>query len=115
MPKANAIATRLREIADFLDKTPDAELTKPSLSFYHGYGDTKEQFVNLAKVFPRPFEKGDGYSHDQITLSHDGEAVSAYASIDRSRVCTLIEPARPARYDCVPLLSLEEDNALGEF
>ncbi len=115
MPTANAIATELRRIADFLDKTPDAELTDATLNFYHVGGDTKEEFINLAKVFPRPFEKGDGYSHKEFTLNHKSDTVSVYASIDRSQVCTLVEPARPARYECIPLLSLEEENALGTF
>ena len=115
MPTANAIASRLREIADMLDKTPDAEMTSASLSFYHGLLGTKEQFLNLAKVFPRPFEKGDGYRHDEYTLEHKTNAVRVYASIDRSKVCILREPAREAVYDCVPLLSLEEEKALGTF
>lgn len=115
MPKANAIASELRKIADLLDRTPDAEITKPNLGFYHVGTEPKEQFIALAKVFPRPFDKGDGYSHDQYTLTHETDNLRVYASIDRSEVCTLIEPARPARYECTPLLSLEEEESLGAF
>ncbi len=115
MPTANAIATELRRIADFLDKTPDAEVSSARLSFYHNLSRTKEEFINLVKVFPRPFVKGDGYRHDEVTLEHESDTVTVYASIDRSQVCTLVEPARPARYECIPLLSLEEENALGTF
>lgn len=115
MPTAHAVASELRQIADLFDKHPELELVKPSLHFYHGYSDTKGQFIALAKVFPHPIEKGDGYSHDQYTLTHATDALSVYASIDKSQVCTLVEPARPARYECTPLLSLEEEEALGNF
>ena len=115
MPTANAIASRLREIADMLDKTPNAELTDARLNFYHHGAVAKDQFINLTKVFPRPFEKGDGYHHDQLTIEHHCDELSVYASIDRSAVCVLREPAKPAVYDCVPLLSLEEEAALGPF
>ena len=114
MPTANAIASRLREIADMLDKTPDADLTVPRLSFFHSDKE-KQQFINLTKVFPRPFEKGDGYNHTEITLRYRPDELTVYAAIDRSTVCVLREPAKPAVYDCVPLLSLEEEAALGPF
>lgn len=115
MPTATSIATELRRIADVLDKTPDVDLVKPSLDFYHGYMGTKEQFLAIAKIFPRPFTKGNGYSHDKVEITHESAALNVGASIDRSKVCTLVEPAKPAVYDCVPLLSLEEEQALGAF
>jgi hypothetical protein len=115
MPTASEVATELRKIADQLDKTPEAEIVKPILRFHHSYQGTKENFIDLAKVFPRPIAKGDGYKHDEYTLSHDSEAVEVYASIGKSKVCTLVEEARPARYECTPLLSLEEEAALGTF
>jgi len=112
MPTTAAIASELRRIADLLDKSPDLEVEQPRLSFYHGYSGKKENFVDLVKVFPRPIEKGDGYSHDEITLTHKTDALIVYASIQKDVVCTLVEPAVPARYACVPLLSLEEEAAL---
>jgi hypothetical protein len=33
-------------------------------------------------------------------------------SIDRSVVCEIVEPAKPAVYRCEPILSLEEENGL---
>lgn len=117
MPTTAAIAAELRRIADVLDKQPELEVVQPRLSFYHsyGYGRGKDAFIALAKMFPRPIEKGDGYNHEQYTLTHKTEALEVYASIDKSQVCTLVEPARPARYDCKPILSLEEEAALGKF
>jgi hypothetical protein len=114
MPTTSAIASELRRIADMFEKNPDIDMVQPRLSFYFGCSDTKEKFLDLAKIFPRPLKKGDGFSHDQYTLTHKTEALEVYASIDRSKVCTLVEKARPARYTCVPLLSLEEESALGD-
>jgi len=115
MITASAVASELRRIADVFDKSPETKLIQPRLSFYFGYANTKEQFLDLAKVFPRPFDKGDGYDHQQYTLKHETDALEVYAAIDRSKVCTLVEEARPARYECVPILSLEEEAALGKF
>lgn len=114
MPTTTAIAQELRRVADLLGKAPDVEVTKPRLSFYHGSG-TKTEFINLAKVFPRPFDKGDGYQHEEYTMTHKDNALEVYATIDRSQVCILVEEARPARYECVPLLSQEEEATLGTF
>ena len=109
MPTATSIATELRRIADVLDKTPDVDLVKPSLDFYHGYTATKEEFLALAKIFPRPFKKSDGYSHDKVELTHETPSLNVGTSIKRWKVCTLREPARPAVYDCEPLLSQTEE------
>ena len=115
MPTTAAVASELRRIADLLDKSPDLEVEQPNLRFYHGYSGKKENFFDLVKVFPRPIKKGDGYSHDEITLTHETDALIVYASIYKSSVCTLVAPATPARYACDPLLSLEEEAALGSF
>jgi hypothetical protein len=113
MPTAHAVASELRRIADLFDKSPDSEIEKPILNFFHY--TRKDHFIELVKVFPHPIEKGDGYGHDEITLTHRAGALTVYASIEKSAVCTLVEPARPARYECTPLLSLEEEEALGAF
>lgn len=112
MPKASAIASELRWMADILEKEPEAELIKPDLSFYHGCSGTKDQFIALSSIFPRPFKKGDGFDHDKITLTHEVDALHVYASIEKSKLCILVEPAKPAKYKCVPLLSLEEEESI---
>ena len=115
MPTTTAVASELRRIADVLDKTPGVEVTKPTLAFYHDYTGKKEIFLSLARVFPRPLQKGDGYDHKYVTLTHESDALEVYACIGKDKLCTLIEPAKPARYACTPLLSLEEEAELGEF
>lgn len=107
MPKAGEVAIKLRRIADALDADADTVIVKPTLSFHPW---EKEAFLALAAIFPRPYTKGDGWNHSQITLTHDGNAVEVYAAIDRSRVCTIKVPAQPAIYDCEPsLLSQAEE------
>ena len=111
MPKASEIARELRAFADHLDKSGDVELIRPDLSFYHGYAATKEQFLHASSVFPRPFKKSDGWDHKQIRLTHETESLRIEASIEKDKVCTLIAPARPAVFECEPLLSqLEEES-----
>jgi hypothetical protein len=112
MITAGQIAAELRRIADVLDKEPETELVQPRLGFYHGYGATKEPFRSLARIFPRPFKKGEGYDHDQITLTHETPALEVYAAIDRSKVCVLESPAIPAKYRCEPLLSEAEEESV---
>jgi len=109
MPTANAVAKELRKLADQLDRKPDIEIVKPTVHFSHGHSRGKDQFLSLASVFPRPLKKGDGWQHEEYTLSHDTDALDVYACIDRSKVCTVVIPAREAVYDCVPLLSIEEE------
>jgi hypothetical protein len=112
MITAGQIAAELRRIADVLDKEPETELVRPNLYFFHGYSNTKENFLALARLFPRPFKKGDGYSHDAIMLTHETDALEVYASIDRSKVCILESPAIPAKYRCEPLLSAAEEESV---
>ena len=112
MTTAGAVAAELRRIADVLDKQSLNKIVKPTLNFYHVYGDEKEDFISLAQVFPRPFDKGDGYNHEQYTLTHQDDALEVYASIDRSKVCKMVRPAREAEYDCEPLLSAAEESEL---
>lgn len=112
MPKAAEVAQELRRIADVLDNNPETEVMRPDLSFFHF--SNKDDFMRLAKIFPRPYEKeyGGGEQYSRIRLVHKTPSVEVTASIYRSAVCTLITPARPAEYDCEPLLSFEEESEL---
>ena len=112
MATAREIATELRRIADVLDSNPETNIIKPDLLFYHGYGASKDDFIRLAQIFPRPYKKSDGFSHDEIVLTHENASLEVRATIDKSKVCTIKIPARPAVYDCEPLLSLEEEESL---
>ena len=108
--KASELATKLRKLADGLDKAPDAEIT-PYVSI--SLSD-KATFLELAKVVPRPLTKKiryEGTNYEDFTLEGDGFVIG----IPRSEVCVLVEPARTARYKCPSILSDEEEAALGTF
>ena len=110
MPTAAEVASKLRQMADALDKTPDLEVG-PYLSIH---ADTKETFLELAKHFPRPAQKkveDEGYSWAHFTLRHDFMRID----VPRKQMCILVEPARPARYECPSIFSAEEEEALGTF
>ena len=102
----------LRRIADVLDKQPNTEIFKPELSFWHGYAGTKEQFLSLARIFPRPFQKRDGLAGQHYILTHESAALNVEARIDRSKVCRLVKPAQEAEYECEPLLTQDEEMLL---
>ena len=110
--KASELATKLRTLADSLDKAPGAEIN-PYVSISPSC-DNKETFLELAKVLPRPLTKKirhEGTSYEDFTLEGDGFVLG----IPRSKMCILVEPARPARYECPSILSEAEEAALGVF
>ena len=64
----------------------------------------------LARLVAK-FESYEGTSYEDFTLEGDGFVLH----IPRSKMCILVEPARPARYECPSILSDEEEAALGPF
>lgn len=109
---ASQVATELRRIADALDKNPELNL-RPYLSISAG-DDDKDEFMALARTMPRPMEKGvdfAGTPYEDFTLTHGFWRIK----IPRSKMCVLVEPARPERYECPSILSPEEEEALGAF
>lgn len=121
MPKANQVAAELRKLADALDKGGEQKIDDPLITFRCA---TKEEFLTLARVFPKPIFKA--VDDDEMEIGNrpvlpNGKVdylvnltIWFRAFINRNKVCTLIEPAKPAVYDCVPLLSDEElSNAVG--
>jgi hypothetical protein len=111
MTTAGAVATELRRVADALDMEPEARVCKADLWFWNG--GNKEGFVNVARLIPRPFtkkyEEGAG---GNLILHRDSEALTIDVRVQRSAVCELVEPAKPAVYKCESLLSDEEEAAL---
>ena len=110
--KASELATKLRTLADGLDKAPDAEIS-PYVSITPRNND-KQTFLELAKVLPHPLTKKiryEGTNYEDLTLEGDGFVIG----IPRSKMCVLVEPARPARYECPSILSEAEEAALGAF
>ena len=117
MTTAGAVAQELRKLADALDKEPELRVFPPEIDFLTKYGgETKKSvFLALTRILPRPLKKAT-QKHDDgaLELVHETQAIRIFAAIPRSEVCRLIEPAKtiPAVYDCMPLLSEEEENQL---
>ena len=108
MPTAHEVATELRKLADALDVEPDTELSHPTIYFSCSYSaNPKEHFLGIARLMPRPFTKKPLVTEYRIEHKQPGLDVVAYVS--REHVCTLIEPAKPAVYDCPSLLSGAEE------
>lgn len=118
MPTASVVATELRRIADGLDKEPEVAIPQPLLSFYcrdFSGSAAKDAFLALARILPKPFVKETTDSEVEIGHGKGNKAAVWFrAVVDRSLICTLIEPAKPAVYDCPALLSEEEEAGLTE-
>ncbi len=81
--------------------------------FSHTYiSNPKSKFLGLATLLPRPLKKGEGYTKDVLELTHETPAIIIQAYIDKSETCELVEPAKPAVYRRVPILSLDEEDSL---
>jgi hypothetical protein len=109
--KSAEVATELRRLADALDKEPELEIS-PYLSI--DADTSKETFLALARIMPRPMEKGIDFpntDYSDFKLEHGFWKIK----VAQSAMCILVEPARPARYECPSILSPEEEEALGVF
>ena len=114
MTTAGQVASELRKLADALDKEPDASIVSPSIYFCCSYcGEaSKPAFLAIAKLLPRPLNKKP--RGDEYRLEYSTKNLSVQAYIERNQICTLIEPAKPAVYDCPSILSEAEEAALGQ-
>ena len=110
-PTAGQVAAELRRVADALDKEPEAVISTPWLSFYCNNYSLPEKgklaFLALARILPRPLTKK--MSDNYMELEAISDTLRLAVQINRSAVCTLVEPAKPAVYHCEPLLSVEEE------
>jgi hypothetical protein len=118
MPKAGEIAKELRRIASALEREPEAELPQPLMTFYctdyANVAKSKECFLAAVRLLPRPLNKKLDDSTYEIEHGRGATAAPVWlrATVDRSAVCVVKEPARPAVYECPSLLSLAEEAGL---
>jgi hypothetical protein len=103
MPKAHEVAEELRKFADCLDVEPEVAI---SCVHMYQYYFTKDVFLTMAKLLPRPLVKN--YTGESFTLSYKSEALDIDISVPRDKVCTLVKDAQPAVYNCEPLLLADE-------
>lgn len=103
MPQASVVAAELRKLADSLDKEPETVIDRPNLYWYHWTDDSKDLFLTIAHLLPRPLKKE--YTENDLKLVYESEGLRALTQIPRKAVCRVITPAQPAVYDCDPILS----------
>ena len=108
---AAAAAAELRMLADALNVNPTLEIVRPTVYFYHG--SEKGTFIDLAKLLPRPLKKIVGIETDpyaEFSLKYEDTGIFINCYVQRSAICEIVEPAKPAVYRCPTILS-EEDEA----
>jgi len=111
VPKASEVAYELRKLADSLEQEPNARIPKPSIyisTFLEG--EPKQLFLTICRLLPRPLAKV--YTDRELRVEYDAAALNVLTNIERNKFCRLVEPARPAVYECEPLLSEEEVAAI---
>ena len=107
MPKASEIAAELRKVAELLDAQPEHDMRKPTLSWYTF---SKEDFLATLPGIPRPIAKRIAY--ETFYAEHVTDALLVSASAPQSMTCELVQRAQPAKYNCLPLLSKQEEESL---
>jgi len=118
---AGQVAIELRKLADALDKEPDTVIPRPMVSFYcddyTSEDKGKSWFLAMVRLLPRPLAKKTNNTSYEIQHGKDDQKSPIWlrAIIDRANVCTVIEPAKPAVYDCPSILSEAEEASLDEF
>jgi hypothetical protein len=108
MLKAIEVANELRRIADALETDPDLKIEP---YFIIDTETNKDAFIALAKIMPKPMTKGidfEGTTYEDFKLKHSFWCIK----ILRSAYCRILEPAKPAVYDCPSILSEEEESTL---
>jgi len=113
MTTTHEIASDLRKLADALEQATDKTVISPKLSF--GAGSNREQFLGAVAVMPHPFDKvipSTSNEYDIVRLEHKMSSLIVETWAFRTAACRIVEPARPAVYDCEPLLSAIEEEAL---
>ena len=116
MPKASEVALELRKVADALYKEPDMEVAKVMVTFFcssWAVKNKKQSFMNLVRLLPRPLKKTLN-DHEYLLENEDQSVIWLQCRIDRSEVCTLIAPAKEAKWSCELLLSDDEEASLTE-
>lgn len=109
MHTAIEIATDLRALADHYEKLGDIKLPKPRLVFH---GEDKSQFVACSQALPRPIEKvyptRDG-DYESVRFYHHLRSLDVESWAWRVVACRVVEPPKPAVYECDPILSETEE------
>ena len=111
---AHEAAQELRKFADALDTQPDLQIVRPSVYMFH-FAE-KGTFLVLAKFLPLFLKKTvdpDGEPYGEFRLRYESKGMDLLSCIYRSALCKIVEPAKPAVYDC-PSIFTEAEEAAAE-
>lgn len=105
--KNSEIAEIILGVATVYNVTPDeTPLKEPNLTVF---ATSKDEVIAVIKATGGKFRKRLGYGGDSIY--YESERLGGFSvHIDRSAVCRMI----PARYECEPLLSPEDEAQIVE-
>jgi hypothetical protein len=101
MPTAHEVAVELRNLADHLDTQPFAVIDQPWVIFSSKYKrEGKTTFLALAALLPKPLVKGDGYGHNDVTLTFENPGIRVTSCIEKykmrkDRLALELEVAEP--------------------
>lgn len=110
------LALALQKLSVHLQEQPEVEIG--CISIGNIYGTTGEQFKAIAAVMPKPLTKRYDPPTDVmpwIWLDGSIDGVELKFHAERNKLCKLVSPAKPAVYECDPLLSPDEDAELTEL
>lgn len=100
----------LRQLADYLENNPDiptpssTTVTACATDYLNEEG-TKHNMQAVAKC-PGPWSKE--FDDSFLTLTRKFAGIELQVFCNRNHVCKMVEPAKPAVWDCEPLLSAKE-------
>jgi len=103
--KSHEYAEGMKQAAEFLLSRPEFE-TQLDPWMYLGYYYSKEKFLDTVKALGSGHKE---YQNDDLKFENREHGAKIQASIRRSEVCRLV---KAAEYECVPLLSIEEEASL---
>lgn len=113
MVKAIDLASDLRKLARYYEQLGEVELVEPRLTFHSG--NSREEFIASAKALPHPINKkwpqnpSSSVGYDIIRFNHQTGSIHVEATTWFCVTCKLVEPARPARYECDELVLTAEE------
>ena len=111
MTTAGQIAIELRKLADALEREPEASIDAPIVSWYYWGESQKDAFKATTRGMSKPLEKS--INSGDLKVEYKSDAITIRTTIPQSVSCTLLEPAKPAKYRCDPILSDGEAETLG--
>lgn len=106
MNSSHVYAEQLKTLAEFLLSKPEFEVNSNKAYFFDTYYN-RDSFIKAVKALGSGTKNFTDTYLEYLVKSPNGTHIRIEAP--RDRVCTLVTPAV---YDCIPLLSEEEVEAL---